>query len=99
MPSRSRPFAAAAAARRSEPGPSLALACLGIFVVTLDAVIVSVALPEIGRDLRFAALVYGILQDVLTESPWSRRPEARRATSQPPNGRETPRTCRSAVPR
>ena len=33
------------------PGRSLAAALLGFFVVTLDAVIVNVALPAVGRDL------------------------------------------------
>jgi DHA2 family methylenomycin A resistance protein-like MFS transporter len=32
------------------PGPALAAALLGFFVITLDAVIVNVALPAIGRD-------------------------------------------------
>ncbi len=33
------------------PGPALAVAALGFFVVTLDALVVNVALPSIGRDL------------------------------------------------
>src|SRR5207248_6885192 len=33
------------------PGPSLAVALLGFFVITLDALVVNVALPAIGRDL------------------------------------------------
>jgi DHA2 family methylenomycin A resistance protein-like MFS transporter len=33
------------------PGAALALAALGFFVVTLDALVVNVALPAIGRDL------------------------------------------------
>jgi DHA2 family methylenomycin A resistance protein-like MFS transporter len=33
------------------PGASLAVALLGFFVVTLDALVVNVALPAIGRDL------------------------------------------------
>ena len=33
------------------PGWALAVAALGFFVVTLDALVVSVALPEMGRDL------------------------------------------------
>ena len=35
----------------ARPGPSLAVALLGFFVVTLDALVVNVALPAIGRDL------------------------------------------------
>lgn len=35
----------------SSPGPALAAAVLGFFVVTLDAVVVNVALPSIRRDL------------------------------------------------
>jgi MFS transporter, DHA2 family, methylenomycin A resistance protein len=42
---------AAGRAPASAPGWSLAAALLGFFVVTLDAVIVNVALPDIGREL------------------------------------------------
>lgn len=35
------------------PGATLALACLGLFVIILDATIVSVALPRIAQDLHF----------------------------------------------
>jgi EmrB/QacA subfamily drug resistance transporter len=35
------------------PSVNLGLACLGLFVIILDATIVSVALPEIARDLGF----------------------------------------------
>src|SRR5439155_18732344 len=35
----------------ARPGPSLAVALLGFFVITLDALVVNVALPAIGRDL------------------------------------------------
>src|SRR5215212_6004144 len=35
----------------SRPGLALAVALLGFFVVTLDALVVNVALPAIGRDL------------------------------------------------
>jgi MFS transporter, DHA2 family, methylenomycin A resistance protein len=35
----------------TRPGPALAVAVLGFFVVTLDALVVNVALPTIGRDL------------------------------------------------
>src|SRR5918911_2106318 len=34
-----------------EPGAALAVAALGFFVVTLDALVVNVALPAIGHDL------------------------------------------------
>ncbi|WP_083418839.1 DHA2 family efflux MFS transporter permease subunit [Pseudofrankia sp. BMG5.36] len=37
----------------SRPAVALALACVGVFVIILDATIVSVALPHIGADLRF----------------------------------------------
>jgi MFS transporter, DHA2 family, methylenomycin A resistance protein len=37
--------------RRSGPGPSLIVAVLGFFVVTLDALVVNVALPAMGHDL------------------------------------------------
>src|ERR671938_1846516 len=39
-----RPFA-------RKPGAALAVAALGMFVVTLDALVVNVALPAIGHDL------------------------------------------------
>lgn len=45
---RAGPPAAASVAR---PGLSLAVALLGFFVITLDALVVNVALPAIGRDL------------------------------------------------
>jgi len=35
----------------ARPGRALAVALLGSFVVTLDALVVNVALPAIGRDL------------------------------------------------
>src|SRR5918912_3060365 len=34
-----------------KPGAALAVAALGFFVVTLDALVVNVALPAIGHDL------------------------------------------------
>jgi MFS family permease len=37
--------------RDHRPGVALAVAAFGFFVVTLDALVVSVALPAIGRDL------------------------------------------------
>jgi threonine dehydrogenase-like Zn-dependent dehydrogenase len=37
--------------RARVPGRSLAVAPLGVFVITLDALVVSVALPAIERDL------------------------------------------------
>ncbi|HEX8035917.1 MAG TPA: hypothetical protein VF510_18825, partial [Ktedonobacterales bacterium] len=37
--------------RDSGAGAALAVAVLGFFVVTLDALVVNVALPSIGRDL------------------------------------------------
>jgi EmrB/QacA subfamily drug resistance transporter len=40
--------------RLADAGPTLALACAGVFVVILDATIVSVALPRIATDLHFA---------------------------------------------
>jgi EmrB/QacA subfamily drug resistance transporter len=38
----------------ARPAAILALACIGVFVIILDATIVSVALPRIGPDLRFS---------------------------------------------
>src|SRR5262245_15086674 len=35
----------------TRPGRALAVALLGLFVVTLDALVINVALPTIGRDL------------------------------------------------
>src|SRR4051812_44970719 len=47
------PRSAGADAMRRGPklGPALAVAALGFFVVTLDALVVNVALPAIGHDL------------------------------------------------
>jgi len=42
---------AAPAPRTSTPGAALAVALLGFFVITLDALVVSVALPAISREL------------------------------------------------
>jgi MFS transporter, DHA2 family, methylenomycin A resistance protein len=51
LPTSRRPVGTAAEQRDPGPGPSLAVAVLGFFVVTLDALVVSVALPAIGHDL------------------------------------------------
>jgi DHA2 family methylenomycin A resistance protein-like MFS transporter len=42
---------AATQERDPRPGPALAVALLGFFIVTLDALVVSVALPAISREL------------------------------------------------
>ncbi len=46
-----RSVGAPAGQRSPGAGPALAAALLGFFVITMDAVIVNVALPAIGRDL------------------------------------------------
>src|SRR5213078_2033023 len=48
-PASRRPVGTSAGQRG--PGASLAVAVLGFFVVTLDALVVSVALPTMGHDL------------------------------------------------
>ncbi len=50
-PGSRRPVDTAAGPRAYGPGPALAAAVLGFFVITLDAVVVNVALPAIRRDL------------------------------------------------
>jgi DHA2 family methylenomycin A resistance protein-like MFS transporter len=52
MSAPSPPSRATAPARQgARPGAALAVALLGFFVITLDALVVSVALPAISRDL------------------------------------------------
>ena len=50
-PSARRPVGTPAGQRGLAPGRALAVAALGFFVVTLDALVVNVALPSIGREL------------------------------------------------
>jgi DHA2 family methylenomycin A resistance protein-like MFS transporter len=51
LPPARRPLASIAGQRARSANLSLAVALLGFFVVTLDALVVNVALPAIGRDL------------------------------------------------
>ncbi|HLH25127.1 MAG TPA: MFS transporter [Chloroflexota bacterium] len=46
-----QPVGTSTGQRSTRPRPSLLVAVLGFFVVTLDALVVSVALPAIGQDL------------------------------------------------
>ena len=46
-----RPPRTSAGQRGPDPGASLAVALLGFFIVTLDAMVVNVALPAVSRDL------------------------------------------------
>ena len=50
-PSARRPVGVPAGQLGSRPGRALAVALLGFFVITLDALVVNVALPAISRDL------------------------------------------------
>src|SRR5690349_7938101 len=50
-PSSDRRDGTPAGQRSPGPGLALAVALLGFFVITLDALVVNVALPAIGRDL------------------------------------------------
>jgi MFS transporter, DHA2 family, methylenomycin A resistance protein len=51
LPAFSAPRGGAVTGRRGHPGAALAAALLGFFVITLDALVVNVALPAIRTDL------------------------------------------------